>query len=289
MLPAELFLLLSIVSSAAVSLILKFFSDQKGNRYGLFLGNYITCVCIALAGIFRQKNITLPGGEVFLLGLISGALFVAGLICMQTGIRLNGAALTAAFAKLGLIIPLTVSILLFGERPRAFQLVGLLLVFLAIFIIQPPHREHGQKGSQTIFLLPLIAVLCVCGSGDAMIKIFEHTGQADNGSMFFLILFGSAGIFTLIFFFWEYRKTGQGLHLPEFLGGVIVGIPNYFASALLLKALTKFPAFIAYPCYSTGTILLVLIVSSILFGEKIDRRTGAGLAVILAALVILNV
>ena len=257
MLPAELFLLLSIVSGAAVSLILKLFSDQKGNRYALFLGNYITCVCIALAGIFRQKNITLPGGEVFLLGLISGAFFVAGLICMQTGIRLNGAALTAAFAKLGLIIPLTVSILLFGERPRAFQLIGLLLVFLAIFIIQPPHREAGQEDSQTIFLLPLIAVLFVCGSGDTMIKIFEH--------------------------------TGQGLHLPEFLGGVIVGIPNYFASALLLKALTKFPAFIAYPCYSTGTILLVLIVSSILFGEKIDRRTGAGLAVILAALVILNV
>lgn len=287
--PAEIFLLLSIISSASISLILKRFSEQKGNRYGLFFGNYLTCVCIALAGLYRQQTVTAPDRELLVLGLISGALFVAGLIGTQNGIRQSGAALTAAFAKLGLIVPLAVSILIFGERPRSFQLAGLLLVFLAIFIIQPPHRRDALKDGQGIRLLPLIAVLFICGTGDAMMKIFEHTGQADNGSMFFLILFGSAAVFTLIFFYFEYRRTGLGFDLTEFLAGVIVGVPNYFASALLLKALTKFPAFIAYPCYSTGTILLVLVVSSILFHEKITRRTGAGLAVILAALVILNV
>lgn len=287
--PAEIFLLLAVISSASVSLILKLFSRPKGSRFGLFLGNYLVCVCIAFSGIIRQTAVRRPDAVMLILGLISGALFIAGLVGMQSSIRQNGATLTAAFAKLGLVIPLAVSILLYGERPRTLQVIGILLVFAAIFIIHPLGQDNGESSRQAVHIVPLLTVLIVCGSGDAMIKIFEHTGQADNGSMFFLILFGSAGLLTLIFLYLEYRKTGRGFYLPEFLAGMVVGVPNYFASALLLKALTKFPAFITYPSYSTGTILLVLIISSILFHEKISRRTGAGLAVILSALVILNI
>ena len=287
--PAEIFLLLAIISSASVSLILKLFSEPKGSRFGLFLGNYLVCVGIAVSGIIRQPAIHPPDAVMLILGLISGVLFIAGLVGMQSSIHQNGATLTAAFAKLGLIIPLAISILLYGERPHALQIIGLMLVFAAIFIIHPVDKGEKKDSPQAVRILPLVTVLMVCGSGDAMIKIFEHTGQADNGSMFFLVLFGSAGILTLVFLCLEYRKTGRGLYLPEFLAGMVVGVPNYFASALLLKALTKFPAFITYPSYSTGTILLVLIVSSLLFHERISRRTGAGLAVILAALVILNI
>ena len=287
--PAEIFLLLAIISSASVSLILKQFSEPKGSRFGLFLGNYLVCVCIAVSGIIRQPAVQAPDGLMLLLGLISGVLFIAGLVGMQSSIHQNGATLTAAFAKLGLVIPLAVSILLYGERPRILQVIGLLLVFAAIFIIHPVGKGSEGEDAGRISIIHLVTVLLVCGSGDAMIKVFEHTGQADNGSMFFLILFGSAGVFTLVFLCREYLKTGRGLYLPEFLAGMVVGVPNYFASALLLKALTKFPAFITYPSYSTGTILLVLIVSSLLFHERISRRTGAGLAVILAALVMLNV
>ena len=43
---------------------------------------------------------------------------------MQKCIRENGAVLSSAFAKLGIVIPVTASILFLGEIPTLFQLVG---------------------------------------------------------------------------------------------------------------------------------------------------------------------
>ena len=42
------------------------------------------------------------------MSVIGGFLFVAGLVLMQTSVAANGAALTAAFSKLGLIVPLLI-------------------------------------------------------------------------------------------------------------------------------------------------------------------------------------
>ena len=38
-----LVLFLAMLSSASMALVLKLFRAQKGNRYGLLLGNYLTC------------------------------------------------------------------------------------------------------------------------------------------------------------------------------------------------------------------------------------------------------
>ena len=54
------YLLLAILCSAAMAIVLKRFKDPAGNRYGIILGNYLTCVVIALAallfGAFRALS-----------------------------------------------------------------------------------------------------------------------------------------------------------------------------------------------------------------------------------------
>ncbi|WP_353848426.1 hypothetical protein [Clostridium sp.] len=54
---------------------------------------------------------------------------------MQKCIRENGAVLSSAFMKLGIVIPVTASILFLGEIPTLFQLVGIVLVIVAIWVI----------------------------------------------------------------------------------------------------------------------------------------------------------
>ena len=43
-----IFLLLAVLSSAAIALVLKYFRAQEGNRYGIILGNYLTCIVVSL-------------------------------------------------------------------------------------------------------------------------------------------------------------------------------------------------------------------------------------------------
>lgn len=278
-----LYLFLAMLGSAAMSLVLKAFRAQKGNRYGIILGNYITCVLVGLL-MMPDRSLILHGSPSTLIcGVIGGFFFVAGLTAMQSSIRANGAALTAAFAKLGLVVTLGVSILCFGEWPALMQLVGIALVFLALLLI------HGgaEKAGGGSFLL-LVLVLLTGGGGDAMSKVFEQLGGEGEGTLYFFWLFLTAGVLAAILAWRETRQTGLKLLPGELAAGILVGIPNYFSSLLLLLALERMPALVVYPAASTGTILLVTVLSALLFRERISRRQAAGMVLILAALVLLN-
>ena len=281
-------LLAAILSSALMAVILKIFRDQEGNRYGILLGNYLTCVVLAAA--------LLPGGDTgfsvngitLLCGISAGLLFVAGLVSMQSSVGKNGAILTSAFAKLGLIIPILISILFFGERVRLIQISGIILVLAAFLLIsfdsdKTPAGEYGR-----VYPLLLLAVLFFGGSGDAMAKVFEETGQRGWDGMYFLVLFMTAAGLTFVLLLIEKRRSGKKLIWKEFAAGFLVGVPNYFSSALLLKALTGLPASIVYPCYSAGTLLIVTLIAVPVFKERPGVRTRIGLICIAAALIVLN-
>ena len=46
---------------------------------------------------------------------------------------------------------------------------------------------------------------------------------------------------------------------------------------------------IAYPTYSVGSIVAVMLVSRVVFGERLSRRQIIALVMILVALVLLNI
>ena len=71
------------------------------------------------------------------------------------------------------------------------------------------------------------------------------------------------------------------------LAGVMIVMrvkPTWF----LLQAVVRLPAFFVYPANSTGTILLVMAVSALIFGERPGKRQWAGIICILAALLCLS-
>jgi multidrug transporter EmrE-like cation transporter len=69
---------------------------------------------------------------------------------------------------------------------------------------------------------------------------------------------------------------------------VAVGVPNYYSSYLLVIALGKLPAMLVFPAFSIGTILLVTVCSLWFFRERLTKRQAVGLALIGAALALLN-
>ena len=275
-------LFLAVVSSAAMAVVLRMLRDQKGNRFGVILGNYLTCIVLSLLFVPDRAAILAGSSLTRLLGLAGGILFVAGLVCMQSSIRSNGAALSAAFSKLGLLVSLAAGILCFGERPSAGQIAGIVLVLCAFWLMHGGGAE--RPGSPVLLLLTL---LC-CGGGDAMAKVFERLGSRGEDALYFFWLFVTAALLSAALAALERRRMGKRLLPRELAAGLLVGIPNYFSSWLLLRALEALPSFAVYAIYSVGTILLVTAVSLLCFGERPGRRQCAGLGLILAALWLLN-
>jgi drug/metabolite transporter (DMT)-like permease len=286
----EIYLVLAIVSSSAMTLVLKLFSFQEGNRYGIILGNYLTCIVTAFFMLPDRSVIARADGKTLLLGIIAGVIFVVALLCLQSSIRACGAILTSAFSKMGLVVPLVFSILLWGERPGLWQILGIVLVIAAVWVIngkQDP--DAAGEGSPGIQLFWLLAVMLSCGVADTTAKVFETYGERSKDGLYFLILFCTAAILALGLLLHERHRTGAKLIWKQVLAGIAVGIPNYFSSVLLLRALTGLPAIIVYPCFSIGTVLLITLVSTVFFHEPLDKRKIAGLAIILLSVILLNI
>ena len=279
-----LYLLLAILASAAMTLALKICKTENTNRYAIILGNYITCVIIGFLLLADKSSVLHIHTVTLLLGALGGILFVVSLVLLQRSIEVNGAILTSAFSRMGLVVPLIISIAFLGEKPKAIQFVGMGIVLIAIWIINGK-REQQRDLSPILLLLVLLAG----GFADSMAKLFDHFGEEVQGSLYILLVFFTAGIATLVLLLLEYKKTGRPGRIKDFAAGIAVGIPNYFSASLLLMALADVPAYIAYTAFSTGVLLLITVISLVLFKEKLNKGQMVGIGLIVVALVLLNV
>ena len=285
-----LYLLLAALSSAALTLVLKWFRDPKGSRYGILLGNYLTCMLIAFIQMPDKGRFYQASPSTFLLGGIGGFLFVAGLVTMQSSVRQNGATLTSAFSKLGMLIPLLMSFLFFGDVPTWLQAVGLLFAVGAIIVLNLPGKaEHAKEepGSRMILWLLLVTLLA-SGLSEGMSKVFERLGNQTENTRYFFFLFLTAAVLTAVLAIADKIRHGKGIRLKEMAAGILAGIPNYFSAWFLLKALIQLPAMLVYPVFSVGSILLVTGFGALIFKERLEKRQWLGLGLILIALVLLN-
>jgi drug/metabolite transporter (DMT)-like permease len=272
-------LFLAILCSSSLALILKA-ADSTGNRYGILLGNYIICAVIALVSC-RFRIVLTPVTAA--LGILGGFLFLFGLLAMQESISVNGASLTAAFSKLGMIVSLLISVIFFHETLRPLPLAGILLAVPAIFII-----HHGKRDTAGAKFSLLLLTLLGNGLADSMARFFQAFGSPTQEESYLFVLFFTAGILTLILAVREWNRTNAPIAPHSLLYGAIAGIPNYYSSLFLIHALAALPAVIVYPVFSVGTILTVTTISALLFHERIDRVQKAGLILILSSLVLLN-
>lgn len=274
-------LILAVLSSTAVSAMLRIGEQKTKNMYARFAANYL---CAAVLAILCMTSVQfqLDGSGLFALGLgaIQGVFYLLGLIVLQLNIRKNGVILSSTFAKLGVIVPVVFSVAAFAEYPSLAQLFGFLLACCAIWVIRAEKQADESVGSR----FGLLILLLCSGFTDSLSKVFEELGSRALDAHFLLFTFIAAFLLSLfMMIFKKERPCWQDL-----LYGCLVGIPNYGSVFFLLRALTKLSAVLVYPCFSAGTIAAVSLVGFLFFHERPQKRQWAGLSLILVALVLLN-
>ena len=214
------------------------------------------------------------------MGAANGILYLVGFVLLQYNTRKNGVVLSSVFIKLGLLVPMVLSVFLFAEIPTPMQWLGFVLAVGAIILI---NYEKGTSLSGV--RLPLVLMLLAGGCGDAMSKIFEVYGSPSQGDLFLFYTFLSAFLLCIgLILHKKERPDRYGL-----LFGVGVGIPNFFSAKFLLMALNRLPAVIVYPTYSVATILTVTVTGILVFRERLEKKQWLALGMILVALVLLNI
>ena len=264
-----------------ISIMMRVSADKTSANLSTLATNYLVCSLLGAgyAG-FDLAAPEVPGYWVtLLLGLVSGVLYLAGLVMFQANTRRRGVVLSAVFMKLGLLVPMVVSIFAFGEIPTPLQAVGFCIAIAAIILI------NLEKGNTVLgFRAGLIALLLGGGAADAMSKIYEEIGDSSLSAQFLFYTFLVALILCIGLMVLKKQRPGKS----EILFGLLIGIPNFFSARFLLLSLDTVIAVIAYPTYSVATILLISLAGVLFFREKLSRRQWLAIAIILAALILLN-
>lgn len=298
-----LHLLLAIAASAALALVLKLGEARARDRYAVTAINYVAA-CLgalimagdapwpwplppgALDAIGAAWSTGGPVDPAFgpawagLWGLVTGGLLFAGLVSFQVAIHRHGVGLAAAMAKLGILVPVILSLGLFGESPAPVQWAGIALALSAVAIVNwPERRTHWRDAIRPALVLALVCV----GLSEFSGKVFQQFA-AGHKPIFLAVAFGMAGVIAWIVVAARRRRFGWA----EVLLGVGVGVPNLFSIGSLVDALDALPAAVVFPVFSAGSLLVVQVAGVLLFGEALDRRARGAVAATLVALVLIN-
>ena len=274
------YLLLAIAGSALISILLRISSGKIKANISMLAFNYLTCTVLGMVYAGFTPGITQhPGFPAALgLGVVNGILLLVSFILMQSSVRKNGVVLTSIFTKLGLLVPVVLSVAVFREVPTMVQIIGFCIAIAAIIVINL-QKDTGR------FDWSLIILLLLAGGTDAMAKIYEAMGSADLTDPYLLYSFGAAFVLCVGVVISKKERPG----FREFLFGTLIGVPNFLSSKFLLSALVTVPAVVAYPTFCVATLLVITLTGVLAFREKLKPHQWAALAAILVALVMLNV
>lgn len=272
-------LLLAILSSSLVALVMRWSERHGKDRVAMLAMNYVACT--ALAACFTPFGGAPMQGTTLGLGVVNGLLYLGSFLMLQWCVSRSGVILSSTFMKLGVLVPTIMSVVIFGETPKAAQVIGFALTIAAIVMM----NLSGERGGHMTGLGGLILLLLAGGVTDGMSKVYETVGDTAQSGVFLLLTFGVALIAcTVLMFARKQRPTRHDL-----LDGLLIGIPNYFSARFLLASLSEVPAVVAYPTFSVATIAVVSLVAIFAFRERLKARQWAALTVIAAALILLNV
>lgn len=276
-----IFVIAAALSITCLSLIMRYSTTKTETLWGVILGNYLTA-----AGI--MAFLVISGGKMevsaFTLGLgaVTGLTYSAGMYLNLTLMGKRGAAITSSMIQLAVLIPIGVSVFLFGETIAPTQLLGIILAVASLPLLAAKPLENLKLDRE---IIPMIIVtIIVVGFSQLSSKILVQSGLGDQNNYFFLAIFSSAALLVSPLA-WKNRTE---INRRDGLFGMGVGVFNVAANRFLLMALTTLPGAIVFPVSSAGSLLMVTISAIILFKERVSRVNLAGILLTLVAVVLIN-
>ncbi len=280
-------LLFCILVSTLISLFFKAFQLYGVRNLPAIVVNYFVCVAcgIAFQGSFPFSSAIYHADWLPLAGVL-GFLFIGGFNLNALCIQRAGIAITSVVQRISLLLSVAFAVLFYKESIGLWQGLGIAIGLVAVVL--SVRFQPTATSSRSVWLLPL-GVFVVAGAIESLLTVAQRTFSAEADVSFTVTLFLWAGILGLIYALLRPPSDGSPRFTRrDFLGGIALGIPNFFSIHLILLALGDgLKAATVFPILNVATIVLSAVAALVLFKEQLSPKqwTGVGLAVIAIALI----
>ncbi len=273
------YLLLSIVISSLLYIVFKLFERFKVNNLHAIVVNYIVASSIGFISFKKDfEYINIPDKLWFPGALFLGFLFISVFNLMALTSQKNGISVASVASKMSIVIPVIVGVLLYKDQLGVIKIIGIIMAIIAVYLTATKNNHTIQKKN---LVYPFILFL---GSGiiDATLKYIQTKFVGDEETPLFsaTIFFcaGSIGLFIVAYksFFGKLKITTKSI-----IGGIALGIPNYFSIYYLLKALQNdsLNSATIFTINNVAIVMLTTLLGILLFKEKLIRKNWIGIII----------
>jgi len=282
-------LALSILCSSLIFVVFKLFATYRVNTLLAIVTNYVVaCGCGLVFNPMPLRISQLSSQPWFLGTLFLGVFFIIIFKIMAKSSQINGVGVTSVATKMSLVVPVLFAVLYYKDVLSIFQVVGIFLALAAVYLASA--KQNIKLGKAQLWL-PLMVFL---GSGiiDTSIKFIQEGYLKDSEyPIFSSTVFGAAAFSGFVFLGTTQLKEPLEFDLKSILGGICLGVPNYFSIFFLLRALNH-ETIDTSSIFTINNVAIVLfsnLLGIVLFKEDLSPKNwlGVGLAVISIVLVAL--
>ena len=276
-------LIIAVLCSVAVSVLLKVARKRNIVIQQAIAFNYIVALSLSwflLKPDFKGLEFTdfIAQSENTPIFLALGILLPSVFIIMSKAVEFTGIVRSDAAQRLSLFLPILAAFLIFHETLSQSKVVGIVLAFVGLFCLLS--KPNQQSAVDFRGVLGLVGVWFGYGIIDILFKQVAKSGGAFPTTLF--IAFSLAA--CIMFIYLLFKRTQW--NVASFVGGIILGVLNFFNILFYIKAHQSFGSnpTLVFAGMNIGVICLGTITGALIFKEKISKVNWLGIVFSLCAI-----
>ena len=280
-----IYLLLSILFNAVLFIIIKLFAKFNIDALQALVVNYFVAFGVGL--FFLDTSFSpqiIISQEWFKGSVLLGFIFISTFYVTTITSQRNGLSVASVASKMSVIIPIILGVFLYDETLGSVKILGIIIALIAVYFTSNKETGEIQQASNLVF--PIL-VFIGAGTIDSSLKYLQTFHVPSNqiglfSSVTFFCAF-SVGILILVFLSLKGKIKFAGRNI---LGGIALGLPNFFSLYYLVKMLeTKaFESATLFTIHNIAIVLVSTFVGILFFKERISMRNALGIGLALFAL-----
>lgn len=278
------YIALSVACSLAIAHFLKLSKDKSLRLTPVLIINYLIASIISFAisgNELIQSDSIAP--IVLIFSFVLGAIFIANLFVYSTSLDRIGMGISIAAMRMSLVIPIGISLFVYDEAIESLKYVGILLVFLALYLMIPK-TDSSKKIAIKSSIFPLLLFL-MTGFADTSLKIFERELSSNLPEYGFLgLIFSSSFIIGSVYLL---IKKDFSFSKKEVFYGILVGIANLYSSFFLLLALQEMKGALVFSITNISNVVLGAVIGFLVWKDELTILQKVGILLATFSIILL--
>ena len=284
-------LVLAIILTSSLFVVFNYYKIFQVSLIQAICINYMVCLIVGFVFTFQ----TAPSDDMmpsYWAGFGAGLFFLPIFWAMGYTTQTMGLTVAAIANKTSMVIPAVVILLIEPTLMAQFTIWKFFAILLSLgaIILSNLNTQKGNLSfNPRLILFPFIVFL-----GGAIVDLAINLAAYYTDPLYSAWIpvgaFTAAalsGVSVLLFRGIKFKET---LPFRSILGGIAMGIPNFFSLYFVVKTLDEYQndGATVYPLLNTGTILLNAVLSVFLFKEKINKYIAAGILCAIASICLMS-